>query len=755
MGEVIEVADLFCGAGGSSTGILDALREMGEEAALVAVNHWRVAVATHTENHPDQRPAICAELDSTRPIDLVPGGHLHYLWASPECTDFSRAKGGKPVSDQRRMSPWLINRWLADLDVEVVMVENVPEFVEWGPLLPDGRRDPKHKGLYFQAWFNSLREMGYEVEWRRLNAADYGDATTRTRFFLQARKDGLPVRWPEPSHARNGRHSMFGTMPRWRAAAEVIDWTDPGPSLLDRKKPLSVKTRLRIARGLERFGGPLAPYYIRLLDLPVDHSAGFSTKIAPFTFANRTNNAPKGMDEPVAAITTTTGGGIATVTPFLSAYHDREDTARPVTEPLPTADKANRFGLVEPTAEPFVLAQGGGGEARPVSEPLPTIVAKGAESLVQPHLVGYHRTSGAYDVQEPVPTLTTKDRLALATPLIATLRGTEDAHLNSSAKPVDEPVPTISAGGNHHGLVTPIITTHRGQSTARSTNEPLSTISSGGGHHGLASPLAVPYGPKAEARPTSEPLPTILTKDRLGVATPEAVVITHQDRGKPWARSADEPLPTITTVGRQYVATPEAVVVNTDISHQAGKGVRSASEPLTTITASGKRHAVATPEAFIVPRFGEREGQAPRVHGIDEPLPTQTQTVQHNLTTPMLVQMAHTEREDDGMVRDVAEPVPTVTTRINLAVATAELAEGRSDVDPRRLVEIDGQTYLLDIRFRMLRNPELAAAMGFPTDYRFHGKVAEVTAQIGNAVCRNLAKALTMAALGPRKEAAA
>ena len=184
----VKVGDLFCGAGGSSTGILDALADMGLAAELIAVNHWDVAIATHKANHPAHAErTFCAELDTTRPVEVVPGGHLDLLWASPECTDFSRAKGGKPVNDQRRMSPWLINRWLADLDVSVLLVENVPEFREWGPLLPDGRRDPAHKGQYFEAWINSLWGMGYDLEWRLLNAADYGDATTRTRFFLQAR----------------------------------------------------------------------------------------------------------------------------------------------------------------------------------------------------------------------------------------------------------------------------------------------------------------------------------------------------------------------------------------------------------------------------------------------------------------------------------------------------------------------------------------------------------------------------------------
>lgn len=254
-GRHYRVVDLFCGAGGSSTGALRAIDALGGELDLVAVNHWAVAIATHAKNHPRARH-YCVNLDAARPEDLVPEGALDLLLASPECVFFSRARGGKPVHDQGRMSAWHVQRWASTLDIRCILVENVPEFQFWGPLLPSGKPDPTKRGVYFEAWVQALWGMGYEVGWKLLNAADYGDATTRTRFFLQARKDGQPIRWPEPSHSPTGSDDLFGAAKRWRAAREVIDWTRPGASLLDRKRPLSLKTRLRIARGLQKFGGP-------------------------------------------------------------------------------------------------------------------------------------------------------------------------------------------------------------------------------------------------------------------------------------------------------------------------------------------------------------------------------------------------------------------------------------------------------------------------------------------------------------------
>lgn len=608
------VADLFCGAGGSSSGAARAIRSMGADLDLVAVNHWDLAIATHSRNHPAAKH-FCVNLDAARPEDIVPGGQLDLLMASPECTYHSRARGGKPIHDQRRMSAWHVQRWCSTLDVRCILVENVSEFRDWGPLDENGRPDPAGKGLYFQAWIQALWAMGYQAEWRILNAADFGDATTRQRFFLQARKDGRPIRWPEPSHSPTGNDDMFGGRPRWRAAREVIDWDNPGASLLTRKRPLSIKTRRRIARGLWRFGGPLAKAYIELLDLPAEDVATFDgvgpaeAAAKPFVSPFRNHTKDRGADDPLPTITASNGGGgISVVTPTAAPFllGQRSDSGpREIERPAPTITTVSRIAVVEPRAAPFVLGQHSQSIPRPVGDPIPTVCAAGAIALVEPTVIPYYGTGVAAPVDQPLGTVTTRARF------------------------------------------------------------------------GLCLPLVVPYGPRAEARDVEQPLPTIMTRDRLGVATPVA-------------------------------------------------------------------------EPFLVPHFGERDGQAPRIHDVDAPLPAVTSHGAGALAEPVVIKVNH--GEGGGWGSSVDEPIRTITAqRRGFGLAEPVLArvtpEDLGEIDPRRLVYIDGELHLLDIRFRMLQNPELASAMSFDDGYKFSGNIGEVTRQIGNAVPVRTAAALVRAML--------
>ena len=339
MAEKDIVVDLFCGAGGASTGVVDAAREAGKSVKLIAVDHWSVAIATHQLNHPTA-DHYTADINVIDPEAVVPEGRVDVLVASPECRHFSRARGGKPLSDQSRMNPWAVHAWITALDVKRVLIENVPEFVSWGPLNDERRPDPDRKGLYFEEWVRSLWGLGYDVDWRVLNSADYGEATSRVRFFLQARKDAKPILWPEPTHSRDGG-GMMDDLPRWRGAREVIDWSNPGRSLLDdpkyKKRPLSVKTRLRIARGIQRFCGPLAPFYTRLLDIPDD--------LLP-------------VDRPMPAIAA--AGAISFVRPIVSEYYGNGG-CRSVDEPLSTVTTKARHGL----AQPMLIVEEDTGEVDP------------------------------------------------------------------------------------------------------------------------------------------------------------------------------------------------------------------------------------------------------------------------------------------------------------------------------------------------------------------------------------------------------
>lgn len=254
----IVAADLFCGAGGSSTGLALAAESAGRGLDLTAVNHWDRAIETHSANHPGARH-LCHGLDGVDPRKVI-GRKLDLLIASPECTHHSNARGGKPCEDQSRSTAWHVIRWADALRPRFVLVENVQEFTTWGPLSEKGKPLVKRKGETFQAWAQALRSLGYVVDWRVLNAADYGAATSRQRLFVMARRGRGAMPWPDPTHARETVVDLFGRRERWRAAREVIDWTLPFPTLDDRKRPLSARTIRKIESGLKSSQAFLVPY---------------------------------------------------------------------------------------------------------------------------------------------------------------------------------------------------------------------------------------------------------------------------------------------------------------------------------------------------------------------------------------------------------------------------------------------------------------------------------------------------------------
>ena len=263
--KTITAADLFCGAGGTSTGLSQACEAAGINVDLLAVNHWTVAIDTHSRNHPEARH-LCESLDNVDPRKVIPGGRLNLLVASPECTHHSNARGGKPMSDQSRASAWHILRWAEALYIDNILIENVREFMNWGPLGVDGRPMKSKRGQTFQAFLAGLRSLNYDVDYRVLNAADYGDPTTRERLFVMARKRPRRVRWPEPTHRPASEEpNLFGKKLPWRTAREVIDWNLPGTSIFHRKRPLSPTTIARIAAGLRKFGGLAAEPFLVML----------------------------------------------------------------------------------------------------------------------------------------------------------------------------------------------------------------------------------------------------------------------------------------------------------------------------------------------------------------------------------------------------------------------------------------------------------------------------------------------------------
>ncbi len=419
-------ADLFCGAGGTSTGLVRASRARGIHLDLLAINHWRVAVDTHIRNHPWARH-LCADLSSVDPNKAIPGGTLDLLIASPECTHHSIARGGKPCSDQSRASAWHVLHWAERLRIDHILIENVQEFQQWGPLGMDNRPIKSRKGETFRAFLAALRSMGFDVEHRILNAADYGDATSRRRLFIQAARDGKRITWPRPTHAG-----------RWRPAREIIDWTLKGESIRNRKRPLAPKTLDRIEAGLKKFGGQAFIAVLRGTDeqrqggswarsldkpLPTISAGGIHAAICePFVLGQHSGGAPRAVSQPIPTICTESRG-IALVQPFLVPMYGERPNQVPrthdINDPVPTipASGGGKFGLCEPF---IVQYQGGNGSkalrTHSVDAPLPTQPTENRFGLCQPYLVKYYGKSDARPISEPLGTITSLDRFALVEP---------------------------------------------------------------------------------------------------------------------------------------------------------------------------------------------------------------------------------------------------------------------------------------------------------------------------------------------------
>ena len=256
----LKFIDLFCGAGGVTTGIERARIENKKIAEVIAcVNHDPMAIASHHSNHPNSfhftEDIRTLNLDPLKKLinEKMSNNDILCLWASLECTNFSRAKGGKPRdADSRTLANDLL-RYILTIDPDYIMIENVEEFMSWGPLDENGKPKSKYEGVDYINWVNKIKNMGYSFDWRILNSADYGAYTSRKRYFAIFAKNGYNIQFPMPTHSKKPQKGMFGNLHQWKPVKEVLDFTDSGESIFKRKKPLSENTLKRIYAGLQKY----------------------------------------------------------------------------------------------------------------------------------------------------------------------------------------------------------------------------------------------------------------------------------------------------------------------------------------------------------------------------------------------------------------------------------------------------------------------------------------------------------------------
>ncbi len=354
------IIDCFAGGGGASVGIEMALGRQVD----IAINHDPDAILMHKTNHPDTLHLT----EDIFKVDLqkyVKGRYVSLIWASPDCTSHSKAKGGKPRKHGLRILPWAVYKHAKAILPDVIIMENVEEIQQWGPLDDTGHPIPERKGEDYQKFITAMKSLGYVFDSRELVAADYGAPTTRKRWYAVFRRDGRDIVWPEPTHNKFGADGLL----RWKQCGDYIDWSDLGKSIFNRKKPLADATMKRIANG-----------YVKYVVNNPD----------PYLVRNK------------EAIS------------FLIQYHGEqkagESRGQLLTEPIKTIDTSNRYDLVTAFVTKFYKSGIGQG----CNEPLHTITTSpGHFGVISAFLIKYYSTGIGQTIDRPLDAITTKDRFGL------------------------------------------------------------------------------------------------------------------------------------------------------------------------------------------------------------------------------------------------------------------------------------------------------------------------------------------------------
>lgn len=542
------VVDFFCGGGGAGTGL-----EIGLGRPVnVAKNHNPQAISMHTANHPGAVHYTTDVFDGD-PDTECDGKAVGWFHMSPDCTHHSQAAGGQPRKREIRNLSWIGLKWAGKKKPRVISLENVKQILQWGPLIAKrckatGRvmklggaiaepgevvpvhqqflvPDPKRRGQTWATFVAELQHLGYVVEWSVLRACDFGAPTSRERLFMIARCDGEPIVWPAPTHAK---HPVKGQQ-KWRTAAECIDWTIPSKSIFDRPKPLAPATLRRIAKGMKKFVIDAADPFI----VPIANWSGESVQSAL---------------DPLRTVTSwPRGGSFAMASPIIApATHQGSDRINDPHSPLPTVTCANRgeLTLISPTLIQTGYGEREGQEPRVpgLDQPLGTVVAGGAKhALTAAHLVKFRFADEGKALDEPLPTITSGGNyqrpagaayaMGISTVFMAQMNG---GFNTTDAKSIDDPMTTVTNTGSQQQLVTANLATLRNNCIGRGMDEPVPTLTAGAEHHALmqyklspehevgalrVAAFLISYYGTENVSGAGEPTPTITTKDRLALVT--------------------------------------------------------------------------------------------------------------------------------------------------------------------------------------------------------------------------------------------
>lgn len=508
------IVDNFAGGGGASSGI-----ELATGYSVdIAINHDPEAIKMHKANHPNTKH-YCENVWAVDPVKACNGHPVALAWFSPDCKHFSKAKGGKPKDKNIRGLAWVACRWAGLVRPRVIMLENVEEFKTWGPLNRGHHPIKSKQGKTFERFVQQLTDLGYEVQFKELIAADYGAPTMRKRFFMIARCDGKPIVWPEPTHApADSDEVKAGLLKPYVGAYTQLDFSLPCPSIFDTSeeikekygiravRPLAPKTMERIARGLKKF----------VLDNPEPF-------IVPIGYGERKGQAPRVHDIEKPLPTIVGSGKHYLCEPYMVQIGQTgfaKDRSKDVREPLTTIVSKNEHCLIEPTLAPYMGTNTTNHPGGNCKDPIHTITTGNQQCLISPTLIQYHSETSkdgvrGQAIKDPIMTVDSSNRYGL---VASFLHKYYDGGYKGAGETVENPLPTVTAW-DHNSVVTANLIQMNNHCDGKDIRQPLPTITAGDGHFGEVRAFLIKYYGQGTGQDIKDPLDTVTAQDRFGLVT--------------------------------------------------------------------------------------------------------------------------------------------------------------------------------------------------------------------------------------------